>query len=181
MDIENRFAYNMETETVSTAIISRVAEITGCELYLELGIMEGVNMREVCKYSKRNIGVDINDCLFEDFEFHKKTTDEFFKTFEEHPNIIFIDADHHFEQVKNDFINSLNCLSEHGIIFLHDTDPYQQELLDQGRCGDSYKMHDWIRFNYPELCIITLPVSIAGITMVNRDKDRRVLKYLNDI
>lgn len=178
--MENIFAYNLEIEVLYTSLISKIVEITGCKLYLELGILQGFNIQEVSKYSNKSIGVDINDIrIFKNFEFHKKTTDEFFRDFNEHPNIIFIDADHHFEQVKKDFINSLNCLSEYGIIFLHDTDPYQLKLLDQTRCGDSYKMHDWIKSNYPELNIITIPITIAGLTMVNREKDRRVLKILN--
>lgn len=180
--MERKFAYNIEIETLYTQFISKVVELTGCELYLELGIYRGFSMREISKYSKRSIGVDMSDISdFRDFEFHVKSTDEFFKTFNEHPNIIFIDADHHFEQVKKDFINSLNCLSEHGIIFLHDTDPYQLELLEQTRCGDSYKMHEWIKQNYSDLNIITLPFTIAGLTMVNREKDRRVLKFLNNV
>jgi len=177
--MKNKFAYNLDGEELYTPFISKIVEITGCELYLELGIMKGSNIQEVSKYCNRCIGVDIKDVpLPRNYEFYKKTTDEFFENFTESPNIIFIDADHNFEQVKIDFINSLNCLSEHGIIFLHDTDPYQIELLDQGRCGDAYKMNEWIKYNYSDLNIITLPITIAGLTIVNRTKDSRLLKYL---
>jgi hypothetical protein len=69
-------------------------------------------------------------------------------------------------------------LSEHGIIFLHDTDPVRQEFLHPMACGDSYKIHDWINQNYSDLDIITLPITIAGLTIVNRNRDRRVLKLL---
>jgi len=179
MDTDKRYAYNLESEAMCSFFIAKTAEVTGCELYLELGLMVGGTMREVSKYSRRSIGVDIADCPLDGFEFHKKTTDEFFKTFDERPNIIFIDADHHFEQVKVDFKNSLKCLSEHGIIFLHDTDPWHAELLSQSRCGDAYRMHDWIKQNYPCLGLITLPITLAGLTIVNRDMDRRVLKILN--
>jgi hypothetical protein len=171
------FAYN---ETIYTPLIAKVVELTSCKVYLELGISEGLNMNEIRKYCDRCIGVDVLDIRkhIEGYEFILKSTDEFFKNFHEKVDIIFIDADHNFESVKKDFINSLNCLSEHGIIFLHDTDPTQKLFLHPGYCGDSYKMIDWIKNNYPELDYITLPLTIAGLTIVNRNKDRRVLKIL---
>ena len=39
---------------------------------------------------------------------------------------IHIDADHSYEGVKSDFYNYVNCLSENGIITLHDTRIYGQ-------------------------------------------------------
>lgn len=175
--MNNKFAYN---ETVYTPLIAKIVELTSCQSYLELGVSEGLNIHEIIKCCNRCIGVDIKDDrkYQEEFEFILKTTDDFFKSFHENVDIIFIDADHHFEQVKVDFVNSLNCLSEYGIIFLHDTDPVKQKYLHEIACGDSYKMHNWIKENYPELNVITLPITIAGLTMVNRDKDRRVLKFL---
>jgi hypothetical protein len=175
--MEYRFAYN---ETIYTPLIVKTVELTSCKTYLELGISEGLNMNEVRKYCNRCIGVDIVDGRkhTEGYEFILKSTDDFFKEFNEKADIIFIDADHNFESVKKDFVNSLNCLSEHGIIFLHDTDPVRREFLHPLACGDSYKIHSWIKQNYPELNIITLPITIAGLTIVNREKDRRVLKIL---
>lgn len=175
--MDYKFAYN---ETVYTPLIATLVELTSCKLYLELGVSQGLNIDKITKCNTRCIGVDIKDerIHFDGFEFILKSTDDFFIDFNEKPDVIFIDADHHFEQVKIDFENSLNCLSEHGIIFLHDTDPSRHEFLHEMACGDSYKMHNWIKENHPELNIITLPLTIAGLTMVNREKDRRVLKYL---
>jgi predicted O-methyltransferase YrrM len=183
--MEKPFAYKDEspedTLSLHSHVISKIVEMTGCKLYLELGVLQGSNIKKILELSPNCecVGVDIQDIrLFKDFEFHRQTTDLFFKDFNRNPNVIFIDADHHFEQVKIDFENSLNCLSEHGIIFLHDTDPFNEYLLNQIFCGDSYKMHDWIKNEHPELNIITLPISVAGLTMVNREKDRRVFKFL---
>jgi hypothetical protein len=175
----NRFAYNYTKFELHPTLISKIVELTGCETYLELGVLQGLNIKEVSKYCKRCIGVDVDDkLLFRNFEFHLKTTDEFFKNFIEHVDIIFIDADHRFEQVKRDFENSLKCLNIHGIILLHDTDPFEEKYLEQMYCGDSYKMHDWIKENHPELNLITLPIGVAGITIVCRNNDRRILKFL---
>ena len=171
-----KFAYN---RTVYYPLIAQVVKLTSCKFYLELGASTGFNLNEISKYCNNCVGVDnFDQRTFTNFEFHLKSTNEFFKDFNGHPDIIFIDADHHFDQVKVDFVNSLNCLSEHGIIFLHDTDPVSSNYLHQNACGDSYKTHNWIKENYPELNLITLPITIAGLTMVNRDKDRRVLKIL---
>lgn len=177
--MNNRFAYNYNVIELHRTLVSKIVELTGCETYLELGVFRGANITEVSKYCKRCIGVDtVNNLGYIGFEFHQKTTDEFFKTFNDTVDIIFIDADHHFEQVKKDFENSLKCLNRHGIIFLHDTDPYEESYLDQSRCGDSYKMHDWIKENHPELDLVTLPIGAAGITIVTKNKDRRVLNFL---
>jgi len=174
--MKNKFAF---LNTSYHSLIAKIVEITGCELYLELGIERGHNIREITKVCDECIGVDVKDIReFKDFEFHLKTTDDFFKTFNRTPNIIFIDADHRFGQVRKDFVNSLNCLSEHGIILLHDTDPCYEELTEEGFCGDSFKIHDWIKQEYSELNIVTLPIGVMGLTIVNREKDRRVLKVL---
>lgn len=170
------FAYN---EGVHATLISKIVELTGCKLYLELGVAQGYNIHEVSKYCDNCIGVDILDTRIHfDHDFRLTTTDDFFKTFNQKADVIFIDADHNFEQVKIDFENALNCLSVHGIIFLHDTDPSRKEFLGPMACGDSYKMNEWLQENHPELNMITLPITIAGLTIVNRDKDRRLLKFL---
>ena len=174
--MKNKFGY---LNTSYSPFIAKIVEITGCELYLELGIERGHNIVEIINVCNKCIGVDNKDIRdFKNFEFHLETTDAFFEKFTQKPNIIFIDADHRFEQVKKDFINSLNCLSEYGIIFLHDTDPSYFELIGNEFCGDSYKINDWIKEEYPELNIITLPIGVMGLSMVNRDVDRRVLKFL---
>jgi hypothetical protein len=173
-----KFAYTL-TQSAADIILS-IAEATGCKSYLELGISNGETMHKMCGAFRRCIGVDTCDyrAYNDNFEFCWETTDRFFAHFTEKVDIIFIDADHNFEQVKKDFINSLNCLSEYGIIFLHDTDPSDPEFVTKEACLDSYKIHNWIKENYPELNIITMPVGFPGLTIVNRDKDRRVLKVL---
>jgi len=175
----NKFAYNYSTFELHPKLISKIVELTGCETYLELGVLQGKNIEGVRRYCRNCIGVDVEDKLvFRDFDFHKKTTDKFFETFTGMADIIFIDADHSFEQVKKDFKNSLKHLNEHGIIILHDTDPFEEKYLESTYCGDSYKMHDWIKSEYPELDLITLPIGVAGLTLISRNKDRRHLKFI---
>ena len=80
--------------------------------------------------------------------------------------------------VKEDFEASLKLLNEFGIIILHDTDPISEKYLDKGYCGDSYKMLNWLETNHPEMSVITLPISEAGLTIIKRSNDRRVNKFL---
>ena len=161
-------------------LISELVKQLNCSTYLELGVYDGVTLSKVSKHVNRVISVDIKDLRKEKVgEFHMKTTDEFFTTFNEKIDVIFIDADHNFESVKKDFINSFNLLSEFGMIILHDTDPIEPMYLDSGYCGDSYKMDHWVRENYDYLDVMTLPITEAGLTLVKRKKDKRVNKFLN--
>ena len=160
-------------------IIESVAKLTNCNTYLELGVHVGDTFSTMCRATTRAIGVDVNDRRFEKVgEFHQCTTDEFFSYFKDKVDIVFIDADHKFESVVKDFEHSLLLLNKYGIIFLHDTDPMTEEFLDYRLCGDSYRIVDYIREKHPELNVTTLPITEAGLSIVNRKNDRRVLSYL---
>ena len=81
---------------------------------------------------------------------------------------------------KKDFINSLKFLNEFGMIILHDTDPMEERLIEPRYCSDSYKIDTWVRENYTELDIMTLPISEAGLSLVTRKKDKRVNKFIKN-
>jgi len=170
------FAYNSNVEQYK--IISSIVQATNCQKYLELGISTGINMKEVSNYCSDCTGVDVKDLReFKDFKFCQMSTDDFFKINQDIFDVIFIDADHSFKQVQRDFINSLRFLNTFGIIFLHDTDPVDGYATKE-LCGDSYKIIDWIDKKYGTLMnIITIPVSVTGLSIVNRKNDRRLLQH----
>ena len=115
--------------------------------------------------------------IVEDFKFYHTTTDHFFKINQDMFDVIFIDGDHSFTQVHKDFINSLRYLNKYGIIFLHDTDPIDTYVTKE-LCGDSYKIIDWINKKYNKIVnIVTIPVSVTGLSIVNRKNDRRLLQH----
>jgi len=147
--------------------------------YLELGVSKGENIhliRDVCDHS---VGVDIIDIREHfGFKFYNITTDLFFQINKATFDVIFIDADHNFEQCKIDFINSLKILNRSGLILLHDTDPISKDFTRQEFCGDSYKIISWLRENYSDLDILTLPYSVTGLTLVNRKTDKRVYDFI---
>lgn len=161
-------------------VIYAIVNSTNCKLYLELGCQFANTTKRMIAQNRKVIGVDIKQQFNMDnfFYFYPETTDKFFEHFNEKPDIIFIDADHSFESVKKDFVNSIKVLNEGGIIFMHDTDPNSQHLLTKEFCADSYKIVDWLKENYKDLDVMTLPADEPGLTLVKRSKDRRVLKFM---
>jgi predicted O-methyltransferase YrrM len=109
--------------------------------------------------------------------FYQMTTDEFFAQNKEKFDLIFIDASHKFDQVKVDFENSVNALEEMGIIILHDTDPAEEYMTIDKLCSNSYLMNEYLAKNHPEFSFVTLPVSNMGLTICNRFKELRHLKF----
>ncbi len=190
MSKENLYAYSRvydinsileykKTEHYSN-FIKWLVRLTNCQSYLELGVEYGTNIIEIKDIVNLCVGVDINvvDILDKgNIMFFQMTTDDFFDKFSNTFDIIFIDANHSFEQVKKDFNNSLSVLNKFGIIILHDTDPITEDLLTKEHCNDSYKIVDYIE-SLENLNIITLPIQETGLTLVMRKNDRRVLNFL---
>jgi hypothetical protein len=151
--------------------------LTNCKSYLELGVITTDSLKEIKTYVDICVGVDIEKKENTDnVIFYNTTTDEFFRNNIQKFDIIFIDADHKFEQVKIDFENSLKILNEFGIIILHDTDPIDQRLISDDYCSDSYKIIDYIYMEHLELNVITFPIHETGLSFVMRKSDRRIKK-----
>lgn len=160
-------------------VIESIVRYTNCKTYLELGLYDGDTFELIAPLVDRAIGVDVKDIRRQKIgEFYQMTTDDFFNQFNDKVDIVFIDADHKHESVVRDLENSLKLLNKYGIIFLHDTDPMEKRLLQPGYCNDCYKTVDYINTNHPELNIITLPLTDAGLSIVMRKDDRRVLNFL---
>jgi len=120
--------------------------------YLELGIGEGLTWEQVnCPFK---VGVDIGNVKFvrlsrEEIidKFPETTTDDFFASYDTNKkiDIIYIDALHTKEQVKIDFFNSIDILSDNSILILHDINPPDEGSTSQHNSGDVFAF--WI-----ELC-----------------------------
>jgi hypothetical protein len=67
---------------------------------------------------------------------------EFFKTVQLPcpAALVFIDGDHMYEQVREDFINALSVLDKEGFILLHDTAPPNKDWTTPSTCGTVYKL-----------------------------------------
>lgn len=152
--------------------IENIAKIYKPEIYVELGLYEGETWNKVRPHSKKSFGVDIIDRGLPGTIFIQ-STDQFFLHFKEKADMIFIDADHSYESAKRDFLNSLNILSDSGIILMHDTDPNDNKLFSSGYCGDSYKIVDLIENNMKDINILTLPIAEAGLSIISRKNSSR--------
>lgn len=148
--------------------VAILAHIYQPKVYLELGLYDGETFQKVRRatfdFGSRCIGVDIKKPPI-DGEIYTQTTDEFFKSYDEKVDMIFIDADHRYESVVKDLENSLKILNKTGCIVLHDTDPDNDSLFDPSRCGDSYRIVNDIEQN-TNLNITTFPISEAGLSIV---------------
>lgn len=161
-------------------LIYHLFGLCGFHSYLELGVYDGLTLNKIYSLSSKTTGVDIVDIRPNKISsFYLGKTDDFFIQNKETYDMIFIDGDHSFEQVKKDFENSMSILNKHGIIILHDTDPVSIEYLDPGYCGDSYKMLPYLNTQSKyQLDVITLPINEAGLTIIKRHNERRVINYV---
>ena len=161
-------------------LIRWIVKLTNCKKYLEIGVRDGENIYNIRDSVDFCEGVDIVDQIPDKNKiiFNLLTSDEFFEKNTNNYDVIFIDADHSFKQVKIDFEKSLKILNKYGIIVLHDTDPIEQWLLQPHLCNDAYKMIDYIYAYHPELNVITFPIHETGLSFVMRREDRRIFNFI---
>jgi predicted O-methyltransferase YrrM len=155
-------------------IIRVLIEIMQPKSYLELGIYEGETFEMANSLIARCVGVDIQDNRKSSIgEFHEMSTNDFFVQNSECFDMIFIDADHSIQSVREDLYEALICLNDLGIIILHDTDPARKALVDPGYCGDAYKINEVLTQD-TSLMHMVLPVHEEGITIIRRANSQRV-------
>lgn len=86
-------------------------------------------------------------------------------------DLAFIDGDHRFEAVLDDFIGAEAWAAPSALIVLHDTLPLNALTAAPQRCsgfysGDGWKIVPCLRALRPELRMVTLPVAPTGITLI---------------
>jgi 16S rRNA G966 N2-methylase RsmD len=87
----------------------------------------------------------------------RKTSDDFFAQYNDHVDIIFIDGDHSYEQVKRDVTAALKHLNKGGCIVMHDTCPKDETYAGLGWCGDPWKVVSELRNSRKHLEFETYP------------------------
>ena len=153
------------------------------ENYLELGVRDGSNFMRVAKHCTNAIGVDVVPPSFplaSNMTYNTTTTDEYFKNLDSEVkfDVVFIDADHSYEQSLKDFMNVKDRVIEDGFIFFHDTYPYDAVMFDPNLCNDVYKTALYIKQNLiDEFEIMTLPFN-PGVTIVKKISRNKQLIYL---
>lgn len=167
-------------------VLNRVIASIGATRYLEIG----VNTPDQPGYSRDSIavkikhGVDPNPETAADFI---ETSDSFFASKKAGIyDVIFIDGLHLFEQAYRDLSNSLDHLSERGVIALHDTRPTQRFSASrrQGRSskwhGDVWRSAYMLRLIRKDIEMVTVDTD-EGITLVWRSQTPSTdLDFTND-
>lgn len=152
-------------------------------IYLELGVRDGLTILKCAPHTVKSIGVDILPCQFnlsKNIEYHQTTTDDYFKSLD--PSIkfdvVFIDADHSHEQSLKDFLNVKDKVIDDGFIFFHDTYPYNETMMLPHLCNDVYKTAHYIKNNFIDAFeIVTLPFN-PGLTILKKINRNKQLIYL---
>jgi len=142
---------------ISTAVLAHVAEEAGVKLYS-------------CDKSPRK-----NITLGQNHEFHQVLSDDFMTSFTDTPAVVLIDANHAYEQAKKEFDFFFPIVVEGGMIFLHDTYPTHEGMLEPHKCGDVYRLRQELEQRTDEMDCLTFPYTAgwSGLTMViKKEKDR---------
>ena len=141
--------------------------------FLEVGCLGG----DLCASleTTKSIGIDLNihadwqtymDKYAGRVQFYQTSSDEFFKHLDPAVKfgLIFIDGDHHRDQVLKDTYNSLLRLEQDGLICLHDTYPPSVGDTAEHLCGTAYQAAIELRRD-SGLEVYTFPVTY-GLTLV---------------
>lgn len=158
--------------TNHTEVLNYIIQKKGYKSYLEIGTQSGKNFNLIECENKTGVDPDPEAKA----SFHM-SSDDFFGGNHNYffPRVckfdcIFIDGLHTAEQARKDFINSMEHLNEDGVIVIHDTNPYREEITIVPRItkewtGDVYK------FVYSLLAkLATLPFDY-GITIIKKQDD----------
>lgn len=144
------------------------------ERYLELGVRDGKCFLEVAPYCEEAIAVDYAEQSFSlpnNAQYHKVYTDDYFesiKNLDMKFDMVFIDADHSFNQSYKDFVNVKDMVIQNGFVFFHDTYPYDKDMTSPIYSGDCYKTPIEIKKNFSdEWELVTLPFN-PGVTICKK-------------
>lgn len=105
--------------------------------------------------------------LFEGHECFIGKSEDFIKEFDDFPSVVFIDGEHTEKTVEMEVKFFLPLLLQWGVMFLHDTFPHKEKLIEDGKAGDVYKVRQALERN-PNVDVFTWPYTAnsCGLTMV---------------
>jgi predicted O-methyltransferase YrrM len=153
---------------------------------LEIGVGESsIYLGKVAKkYGRKIFHCDLSPCKIQNpltvpgylekdiATFYEGSSDDFFENVRlPRLALVFIDGDHHYEQVKKDFWSAVPHIVENGYILLHDTHPPDESYLSpDSACGDVYRLRQEIEDDL-SFDVITLPKGTAmgvGLTICRK-------------
>lgn len=165
-------------------LLHSIAQWLKPERYLELGVRDGRCFSRVAPLSVEAIAVDMSPLQFQlapNATYKKMTTDEYFDTIRGSDiqfDMVFIDADHSFEQSYKDFLNVKDYVIPDGFVFFHDTYPYAESMTSPAFSDMCYKTAIEIRNNFSsEWEILTLPFN-PGVSIAKKIYNTKGLPWM---
>ena len=154
-------------------LLIELAKLFKPQIYVELGVKKGYTITRLAPYVGKAIGIDIDPVQINlpNVTTHVSTTQDFAKTLcnrDPFIDFLFIDADHSYKAVLDDFDAYLPHVKSNGLIFLHDTHPIKQELTKPGYCHDAWKAASEINDCETGVEIVTLPGPWAGLSIIRK-------------
>jgi hypothetical protein len=152
-------------------------------LYLEIGVEKGDTLA-LALPPTRAVGVDpapLGDPLLRchgNARLYRQTSADFFAAVPADSeltrdgfDLAFIDGDHRFETVLDDFIAIERHAAPGAVVLLHDTLPLTAATAARERrtgfyTGDGWKIVPCLRSLRPDLQIITIPTAPTGLTVI---------------
>lgn len=141
--------------TTRANVINLIIDALKYERYLEIGLRTGDTFDKINCAVKQSVDPVANG---EHVPTFLMTSNEFFNQNTEKYDLIFIDGDHNYKQVKWDVQHALDIISEGGCIVLHDTNPPSERFTLQDRSFTAYKVLPWIASS-------ELPISVYTLTL----------------
>ena len=119
------------------ALYPALIEIPKDGLYVEVGVRKGRSLMFARKHSKGTVvGIDIgHEILLDEFkdvknwEFIHKASNEAVKDWNRQIDVLFIDGDHTYKGVKDDWENFSPFVKKGGKVFFHDCDNTSPEVV----------------------------------------------------
>jgi hypothetical protein len=171
-------------------VINQIIQTKNFNTYLEIGVRFPWDCFDLIQCPEKS-GVDPGLEYQENPVKYQYTSDEFFIRLENNLldlppdykwDLIFIDGLHLSYQVEKDILNSLNHLSENGVIVLHDCDPFMYEenytRLVEDNWGQPWSGTVWktiykLKATRSDLNICTLNID-EGVGLIKRGRQELV-------
>ena len=104
------------SELPNTKTVMAVDTFDGSDEYVGSNKLNHIDFNIVFENFKNNMRLVGK----KNINYLKDTSHNYFKNYKNKYNLIYIDGSHHYNDVKQDFINAYNCIEKDGIIILDD-------------------------------------------------------------
>tara|TARA_Y100001963_G_scaffold139007_1_gene204428 strand:- start:3928 stop:5019 length:1092 start_codon:yes stop_codon:yes gene_type:complete len=153
-------------------IINSIINYVGATNYLEIGLYEGACFSQINAPNK----VSVDPEKLTDLLTHQMTSDEFFEQNTGIFDVVFIDGLHHSDQVYKDIKNSIDCLSDKGVVICHDMNPPTKERQEVPCVkwpwnGDCWKAWVKLRVEEPNLNMFVIDAD-EGCGIITKGSQR---------